>query len=1105
MKRLLLLILLFFATCYGLLQLRYQTQSTNWDPEMEWQRQWENRDPVVKTDRPDLFAKYHWMIRTKAGASGPDYAANYRFAELKKAMSSKYRKQRSRAQMLDFVERGPGNVAGRIRAMAVMPNDPNGNVWIAGGVGGGLWKTFNGGTSWTNLTPELPNLAVSSIAISNSNPNIIYVGTGESFAGLSGVKGDGIFKSTDGGNSWSQLAFTATNENFQNVNRIIVDPNNPNIVLACTSNDPNFADFDSGIYKSVNGGASWSRVFSGARWVQQLVASPGNFNILYATVRSSGVIKSTDKGNTWTPSSNGMNPDGRVEIAIAPNNPSRIYASAEGTLSGAESDLYISEDAGASWSIMIEPENGENVDFLGGQGGYDNSIAVHPYEEDIVYVGGVNLFKFTLEPGSSVGEPTVLGVTLENTQDFIDFVSFDNGDVFEDKLSLGDIPEEDFTSVEWRFGPGISQKAHRFEVPPDGGSSNNGGAGVPDNEYSYQDYVDVPFEVWDVDNNLQLMVSFRDQERDGAFNLKVRDDDADPDLLTTREYVFIHAIPYDPNNPDPGITENGGHTFDQMYFMWPILEENADPWDPNNLPEAKVIINHGSVVNRFRSTVNMSDAFNQLSGRNRFIQTFNSDNPAELGLHPDHHTLIMQEVNQSAGTFRILVSNDGGVYLSSTGTIPGEIDGAWSFRGFGLNTSQFYGADKKPGVMEFIGGMQDNGTYRSPDGAIANSGTAYRRQIGGDGFKVVWHYTDPQKIIGGSQFNGFRRTTDGGQNWASATNGLDDTGEDDAPFVSRLANSKRNPNILFAVGSSGVWRSPDFGGTWQSVPINSGWGFNNLTQVAISEADPTRVWAGSGMTTATRLHFSTDGGQSFDPVNNFDGESLGSISGLATHPTEPNTAYAMFSFADTPKVLRTSDAGQTWEDLTAFQANGESGNGFPDVPVFCLLVFPNDPNTIWAGTEIGIVESTDNGSTWAIRDDFINAPVWQLTAVDDQVVIATHGRGVWSVTIDGLNWPNEIVTDIPEDPNSFELSLKTLPNPVRKDADFSFSLSRSSSVLLEILDTRGRSVARYDLGIQNSGPGSFTWSREPLKLGNGVYFVRMTTNQGTRTTKMVLN
>ncbi len=1109
MSRILVLVALFIGSVFLLLHEQPEDSTGSiLGPEAQWEQHLENiKGQLLKTDRPDEFAKYHWMIRTRAGSKGPAYAPNYKLEQLKAAQKNRLIYAQARRNALNFVERGPGNVPGRTRALLVLPSDPAMNSWIAGAVGGGLWSTTNAGASWTNLTPELPSLAVSTMVISASDPNTMYVGTGESFAGLSGARGDGVFKSMDGGLTWSQLTSTASNNDFQNVNRIIVHPTDPDILLVCTSNDPNFSSFNSGILKSTDGGTSWVRVFTGSRRVQQLVASPDSFNVLYATLNNGGVFKSTNQGDTWFSSSTGMIPDGRVEIAIAPSNSNRIYASVEGTISGSESDLYISEDAGANWSLVVEENNGENLDFLGGQGNYDNSIVVHPYDEDIVYVGGVNLFKFIMKAGMGTGKPTVLGVDVGQTSVFMDFVSFDSGVFFQSKLAVGDIPDSEFVSVEWRFGPGISQMAHRFQVPVDAGTNDDGGAGVPDSAYLYQDYVEVPFEVWDIDNNKQLMVSFRDQERDGMFNLKVRDDNNDPGLLTTREYFYAHAIDYDPVNPEPSISIAGGHKVKQMYFMWPVLAEDAGPWDPVNLPDSKLTINYGSVINRFKQTVIISDAFNQLpgsNGKNRFFQTFGEDNTANLGLHPDHHQITTLKVNEVSQTFRIVVTNDGGVYFSNTNTSPGENDGDWIFAGNGYNTSQFYGADKKPGAFEFIGGMQDNGTYRSPGGQEANTNSAYIRQVGGDGFKVAWHYTDPDKMIGSSQYNGFRRTIDGGATWTSGTVGLEDVGEKNAPFISWLANSKKSPNILYAVGRQGVWRSPDFGASWELKPISSGWAFNNLSRVAVSEADPTIVWAGSGMTSAARLHYSDDSGNSFTLVNNFPGGSLGNITNLATHPNQRKTAFALFSFSDAPKILRTMDGGDNWEDISGFGNNAESNNGFPDVPVFSLLVLPHSPSTIWAGTEIGLVESTDNGITWAIRDDFINVSIWDMKAVDDQVVLATHGRGIWSVTLDGLIWPSELVTDLPDASFNDQLSIYNFPNPVSEATTIRYFLPSSTTTRIEILTIDGRIVNTYDLGLLNQGAGELAWIRDGKTLVSGVYLIRMDTDLGSRVSRMIL-
>jgi len=1077
------------------------------DVEVLWEQHLANiQGQLIKTDKPHEFAKYHWMIRTRSGSKGPEYSDNYKLEQLGMAQRRRGQLAIARTQQLDFIERGPGNLPGRTRSLVVLPNDPSGNSWIAGAVGGGLWRTTNAGISWTNLTPSLPSLAISCLEISPSNPDILYAGTGESFAGLSGIRGDGILKSTDGGFSWIQLPSTVSDA-FQNINRIIIHPTNPDILLTCTSNDPNYSSFDSGIFKSTNGGTSWTRVYNGDRRVQQLVADPNNFNIIYATINNGGVIKSVNQGNNWFDASTGMVPDGRVEIAIAPQNTNRIYASVEGAVSGSGSDLYISEDGGANWAIVVEENDGENLDFLGGQGNYDNTVAVHPYNQDIVYVGGVNLFKFTMQPGEGAGEPTVLGVDVGATSLFMDFVTFDSGVFFQSKLAIGDTDPSEFVSIEWRFGPGRSQMAHRFTVPANSGTNADGGAGVEAPDYTYQDYVEVPFEVWDIDNNRQLMVSFRDQQRDGEFDLNLQDENTDPGLLTSREYFYAHAIPYNANTPDPTITVNGGHEVKQLYFMWPVLAPDWGAWDPNGLPDSRVTITYGSVTNRLRETTIISDAFNQLPGSNsvnRYFQNFGEDNTANLGLHPDHHLIRIQPVNQIAETFRMIVTNDGGVYYTGVSDTPGESDGDWIFAGNGFNTTQFYGVDKRPSANEYIGGTQDNGTYRSPGGQDAVDGSDYIRQVGGDGFRVAWHHTDPDRIIASSQYNGFRRTLDGGDSWISATTGLGDTGEGNAPFITWVANSKKSPNILYAVGRQGVWRSPDFGGSWELKPISAGWAFNNLSRVVVSEADPTIVWAGSGMTPASRLHYSENSGETFVPVNNYDGAVLGGITNIATHPTQRKTAYALFSFSDGPKILRTLDGGENWEDITGFEGGVESTNGFPDVPVFSLLVHPHEISTIWAGTEIGLVESTDNGATWSLRDDFVNTSIWEIKAVDDQVVLATHGRGIWSVTLEGMIWPTELVTSLPDSPAISALSVSNFPNPVSNSTSIRYNLPHESDLRIDIFSATGQLVNSMDLGAQQSGTGTIDWYRHPSKHSPGVYVIRMQAGKTQTTAKMIL-
>ncbi len=393
-------------------------------------------------------------------------------------------------------------------------------------------------------------------------------------------------------------------------------------------------------------------------------------------------------------------------------------------------------------------------------------------------------------------------------------------------------------------------------------------------------------------------------------------------------------------------------------------------------------------------------------------------------VHVDHHGLVVLPVG--GGGWRLLNTNDGGVGVSASAASD------WSQPIDGLLTTQFYGIDKRPGASAYFGGMQDNGTWFSPEDP--DPLTPWMYAIGGDGFETSWHFDDPLLMIGGYQYNGLLRSLDGGASWEEAANGLLDVGSADAPFITKIAKSNLSPDFLCAVGGDGVWRSRDFGASWTKAAISSAtWGsISAFHDVKISRADPDVVWAGARMDASGRIHLSTNGGASFAAVPNYTSVTMGGISGLATHPADPATAYVLFSFAGRPKILRTTDYGLTWTDITGFAGGAPSTNGFPDVAVYDLLVFSDDPSHLWAGTEIGLVESLDGGATWALADNGLpSVSIWDLTEVEDEVVLGTHGRGIWAVTmpslIEGITYKPLIdaIYQAPDGALSVDLNLRS--------------------------------------------------------------------------------
>ncbi len=928
-----------------------------------------------ETDKPDMFTQYFKNITTRIGEKESDYKMNYKTIELKKALK-RYKSLKLNKASLPWVQRGPANIGGRTRAVVVDPDDTNHKTWYAGAASGGIWKTTDAGSNWTNLSDDFTNLSVNALVMAKSNTNILYAGTGESFPGGTYLKGNGIWKTTDKGVTWVQLSSTATDDNFAYINRMIVSPDDANIVIAAT---------ETGLFKSADGGASWNKVYESKFGVEDLTADPTDFNILFAGDHSKGIIRSADAGDTWSYSSDGIGTGNRFEVTVSNVNHNNVFASVN--VSDTVSNVYFSDNSGLTWKKFNDSQS-----FLGRQGEYDNIARAHPYNADEVFVGGVDLWKVKFNGTETTLDPEILKAYTDNTS-FLSFINF-GGDFLNGGLSSDEgtnIDPSDWTSVEIRFGPGLTQKAHRFTVP------DNSTSGVPANSYTYQDYIDVPFQVWDVTNNTQLMVSFRDQEKDGEFNLYQRTGDAYGDL--GREYIFINAVPYNATTPDNNIAVNGGHLYKSLYMIWPTLAE-GETWTPANLPVSKISVVYGSLTLKSGVKTSVADSYGNWGGPNRYDQGAGFGTTSIPGLHPDHHEIVF--IPEGSPNFTMIDANDGGLGISyDNGTTLDQIPTNYI-------TTQYYGVAKNPTKNEYIGGMQDNGTWQSPAGEDASGSSNYFFRIAGDGFECLWNTSNPNLMLGSLYNNGIKRSVNSGSSWASAVTGIS---KDDGPFITRLSASKENPDLVFAVGNSGVYRSENFGLRWTLKPIHTNWDKDNTVtsshNVEVSLANGKIVWAGGGMATdyGLQLQVSSDYGKTFTAVKDYNLVAMNAfISGISTHPIDENTAYVLFSLSNAPKILRTEDLGQTWEDISGFGTGSVSTNGFPDVVTHCLLVMPNNPNIIWVGTDIGLFESTDNGVSWHIANNGLPpVSVYDMQIVGDQVVVATHGRGIWTVDIPEIN------------------------------------------------------------------------------------------------------
>lgn len=306
---------------------------------------------------------------------------------------------------VSWKERGPTNVGGRTRTIMVDPNEGTGKTVFSASVAGGLWKTTDitaEQPTWVSVNDFFENMAITTLAYDPSNTQTMYFGTGEGFFNADAVRGDGIWRSTDGGVSWSQLSATI-GADFDYVNKIVVT--SLGTVLAATRT----ASSGGGIMRSTNGGANWTRFtgLSSSRAADLEIAADGDIYGSYGIFSQDGIYKSTNDGAAWSRIYTSASDERRIEIATAPSNSNYIYALIHDSDNNGLKKIMRSTNDGSTWNTSSNPiwNDGQNCsitssDFTRGQAWYDLIVAVDPNDEDVAWIGGVDLFR-TINGGAS--------------------------------------------------------------------------------------------------------------------------------------------------------------------------------------------------------------------------------------------------------------------------------------------------------------------------------------------------------------------------------------------------------------------------------------------------------------------------------------------------------------------------------------------------------------------------------------------------------------------------------------------------------------------------------------------------------------------------------
>ena len=298
--------------------------------------------------------------------------------------------------------------AGRAIAVAGVPSEPD--TFYFGAVGGGVWKTVNDGRTWTPIFDTQDIASIGAVAVAPSDPNVVYVGSGEADMRSSIQQGNGMYKSVDGGKTWSRIGLDDTRA----IGRVVIDPKDPNVVYVAALGHPYGPNAQRGVFKTTDGGKTWSKVLyenenTGAI---DIALDPANSNVLFASLwqtrrppwsvyppsngPGSGLYKSVDAGKTWTHVTGHGFPGGvlgHIGISISPADHNRIYTIVD-TNDDPTGGVYRSDDGGATWTHT----DGEGRIWK--RGWYFGQITADPKNADEVYVMNTSTYR-SMDGGKS--------------------------------------------------------------------------------------------------------------------------------------------------------------------------------------------------------------------------------------------------------------------------------------------------------------------------------------------------------------------------------------------------------------------------------------------------------------------------------------------------------------------------------------------------------------------------------------------------------------------------------------------------------------------------------------------------------------------------------
>jgi len=440
-------------------------------------------------------------------------------------------------------------------------------------------------------------------------------------------------------------------------------------------------------------------------------------------------------------------------------------------------------------------------------------------------------------------------------------------------------------------------------------------------------------------------------------------------------------------------------------------------------------------------------------------------------MHVDQHGMAIHSQNSSF----VVAGNDGGIYRSSNG-------GQTWFKINDLPITQFYTSEidhQQP--QRLYGGTQDNGTIRTLSGSLAGWSLIY----GGDGFFVRVDPSDNTYVYAESQYGGLGRSTNGGNSFIPARNGI--AAADRKNWSSPLVLDPQHPEILY-FGTQRVYRSSNRAANWKPIsgdlsngPSGGNLVFGTLTALEVSPVDSSVVWAG------------TDDGNVW-VKNNSQSWTLVSqnlpqrwITRITSGRNNPGVAYVTLSGYRVdeylPHIFRTEDYGQNWTDI--------SGN-LPEIPLNDVLIHPESDSILYAASDAGVYRTVNLGLSWESFDDGIPlVPVTDLTLHDESanLIAATFGRSMYRIQLErptGIEPSSQTIAD-------FTLK-QNYPNPFNPSTTIAYQLNINADIRLEIFSISGQKIRTLFEGTQSAGNFQHIWDGHTdngTPAASGVYIYRL--------------